>query len=93
MRILVGRRLIYLWEKFFPPKPLTEEERMRRERLASIEIKTDFWSGRTTSRIKDLDRYFRNCPNLERDLKALRSIPLGVPLDDNLQPIDRKKKQ
>lgn len=91
MKILWGEPLTSLWEKIFPSKPLTEEEQMRRERLASIEVKVDFWSGRITSRIKDLDRYFRNCPNLERDLKALRSIPLGVPLDDNLQPIDRKK--
>ncbi len=92
MKIIWGKPLTSLWEKIFPPKPPTKEEQMRRERLASIEVKVDWLTGRVTSRIKDLDRYFRNCPNLERDLKALRSIPLGVPLDDNLEPIDRKKK-
>lgn len=63
MKILKGIRAF--WQKFFPPppppRPLTEEERMRLERLQCIHVYGD--GGAT---ITDLPRYLRNSPELTK---------------------------
>lgn len=80
-------RIHGFWNKLFPkPKPLAEEKRMELERIASLEVSPD-----GDVHIKDLARYFGNCPHLREDLEALKKIPLGAPLGDDLRPIHKNK--
>ncbi len=44
--------------------------------------------------IYDLRKYFQDSvrkENLKKQLEAIKRIPLNVPLDDNFQPIGKKK--
>ena len=50
-----------------------------RGRQVATGARVDWWTGRCT--------YSYVGPELKRALEAVRAIPLGVPLDDNLMPI------